>query len=418
VDLWASDRSWARDTRTTFYAQEKWTFGRGITVEPGVRVSMNRGYVSKRTVVRNNPVSPRIGVAWDVARDHSTVVRGHFGRYHDALLTANFQLIDTDVHPPFITALVVGPEEFVEIFRSSSARYEMDPHLEQAYFDQWIVGVERAITRGLQLNAHVVWRRYENLTGYIDTGSVYDPLNVTDPGRDGRLGTNDDGPVVTIFKKTNPGNELFYFTNPLGAYRRYAAAQLIGRYRRGSGWYAQVSYTRSKTRGNVENAGRSNSGGPETGTNGVFSDPNRAINGNGLSSFDYPHEVKVLATAQPKWLGGLQLSGVYQYRSGLALGRTAQFPAIGQVIFGVRMERRGTQRLAALNSLDVRVEHTFRLSAARIVGVYADVFNVNNQGVPDSARRRAVSEISGPTFGQPLTWVSPRTARVGIRVAF
>ena len=45
-------------------------------MHPGVRVGFNRGSVAdKGSVFRTNPVSPRIGVAWDVAPDHRTVVR-------------------------------------------------------------------------------------------------------------------------------------------------------------------------------------------------------------------------------------------------------------------------------------------------------------------------------------------------------
>jgi hypothetical protein len=52
------------------------------------------------------------------------------------------------------------------------------------------------------------------------------------------------------------------------------------------------------------------------------------------------------------------------------------------------------------------------LSATEL-GVYGDVFNVNNQGIATG-----VNATSGPNFGMPTRWNDPRTLRVGVRVTF
>jgi hypothetical protein len=71
-----------------------------------------------------------------------------------------------------------------------------------------------------------------------------------------------------------------------------------------------------------------------------------------------------------------------------------------------------------LNTIDVRAEKTFPLSAGRRVAVFVDGFNLGNQGIPDPSARPTVREISGQAFGIPLTWLTPRSARAGVRVAF
>jgi len=116
-------------------------------------------------------------------------------------------------------------------------------------------------------------------------------------------------------------------------------------------------------------------------------------------------------------LGGVNLSGIYQYHTGLAWGRTAFLPNI-QATFGVRIEPRGTRRTDPLNSLDLRVEKTFAIASARRLGVFADVFNVGNQGAPDPSKIFAVEFRSGPAFNQPLYWLQPRTLRAGVRLTF
>jgi hypothetical protein len=85
----------------------------------------------------------------------------------------------------------------------------------------------------------------------------------------------------------------------------------------------------------------------------------------------------------------------------------------------VRIEPRGTGRLPTLNSLDVRVEKTIQMMGpGRTLGLFVDAFNINNQQIPNSDNRYAVTESSGSRFGAlgPLT--DPRTLRLGLRFTF
>ena len=79
----------------------------------------------------------------------------------------------------------------------------------------------------------------------------------------------------------------------------------------------------------------------------------------------------------------------------------------------VRIEPRGTRRIEASSVLDVRLEKTLPLGSGRTAGVYFDIFNVLNQGVP-----LAVQEGSGAAFGQPTQWSPPRIAQVAARFRF
>jgi hypothetical protein len=118
----------------------------------------------------------------------------------------------------------------------------------------------------------------------------------------------------------------------------------------------------------------------------------------------------------PIW-GRVSISGVYQYHMGLAWARSAFLPGI-QATYLVRMEPRGSRRTPALNQLDFRSEKTFGVGSGRQVGIFADVFNLTNQGIPDPGQLFAVEFRSGATFGQPLSWIAPRTLRAGLRLTF
>ena len=85
----------------------------------------------------------------------------------------------------------------------------------------------------------------------------------------------------------------------------------------------------------------------------------------------------------------------------------------------IRVEPRGTRRTGALKQIDLRVEKTLTLgSPARQAGIYADVFNLGNQGLPVTRLVRPVFEESGPNFGTPRTWMEARTLQVGFRLSF
>jgi len=50
----------------------------------------------------------------------------------------------------------------------------------------------------------------------------------------------------------------------------------------------------------------------------------------------------------------------------------------------VWVEPRGTRRLPAIKQIDLRVEKRFSLGRSRQLGISGDVFNLTNQGVPNS----------------------------------
>src|SRR5262249_14405512 len=74
-----------RNERISLYAQDSWHVTPRVTLNPGVRLDVNRGTVSGATVFRTNALAPRVGVAWDIAGDAKSVLKAHYGRYYEAL---------------------------------------------------------------------------------------------------------------------------------------------------------------------------------------------------------------------------------------------------------------------------------------------------------------------------------------------
>ncbi|MBK5254639.1 MAG: TonB-dependent receptor, partial [Vicinamibacteria bacterium] len=147
VTLWAGNTIEPTANRTTLYLQDDWNASRKLTIQAGVRASLNRGETPTTGVIfKTNPLSPRIGFAWDVGADHKTVVRSHFGLFHEALATTLFQFMDTATQTPRITARVLGPNNFQELNRVTPAtNFGLDPDIRQSYVRQFVIGAERQI---------------------------------------------------------------------------------------------------------------------------------------------------------------------------------------------------------------------------------------------------------------------------------
>jgi hypothetical protein len=148
-----------------------------------------------------------------------------------------------------------------------------------------------------------------------------------------------------------------------------------------------------------------------------LSDPNAAINNDRLIH-DPTHEGKVLGSWHPQTLGGFTIGGVYRYMSGSAWGRTFIARGLQQGTATVLAEPRGTRRVDAINNLDLRIEKIIPLGGQRAMGLFADVFNVTNRGVPDSDWAAPVITASGPSFGLPTPWRPARQVRVAVRATF
>ena len=409
-------------SRATAYLQDEWTLTDHLTVSVGARASANRGRVpSGGTVFSTTPVSPRIGIAWDLGANHRTVLRAHVGRYFDPIFNSSIGQADTSPQEPLIWAKVVAPGVFQEIARYSPVtNFAIDPSIRHSYVDQFVIGIERQLAVDVCLQAQAVWRNYPLFMGIVDTGTVWAPYSALDTGPDGLNGTADDGGTLTVFQKTNPGRETYLLTNPANAHRRYTAFQAIGRKRYSHRWQLQASYTWSRAMGTVTNHWHANAamydlGGVNVGT---FINPNVQINAYGHAPFDFTHEVKILGSySVPLW-GGVMVSGVYRAHTGYAWSRLAfVFPSRPGAARGIRMEPRGTRRTPAVSNLDLRIEKTLRIRS-KVLGLFVDAFNLGNQGVPNAETVKPVVEQSGQSFGQPLAWVDPRSVRVGLRFSF
>jgi hypothetical protein len=414
VELWNGSEVQASAIETALYAQDGWRIADRINVNVGVRVDVNRGSVpGSGTVFSTTPVSPRVGVAWDVFGDHRTVLKTHYGVYGDPLYTNLYRFKDQTRQSPDIFAKVLGPDQFVEVEREQGYQATIDRTIAQPRVTQTYVGVARELVANAVIEARYINRRFTNFIGNVDTGSVWVPTTARDPGPDNIAGTADDGAALTLYRLTNPGQRALLATNPDAAYRRYDAVQIIATKRYSDGWQVLAGYTLTRTAGTVASGGTFANAfldRYDLAGYGPFADPNRLLNKDAAFTST---ELKVEGTYSVAPLGGANLSVVFRRVSGAPVRRLAQFSdLIPSGPEPVIVEPKPSTFLDAQRTLDVRVEKTVPVGRSTL-GVYLDVFNATNQGVATS-----VAAVSGRRFGTPLTWSDPRIARAGVRWAF
>ncbi len=400
--------------RLTMYLQDRVRLGSRVTLSPGLRLDRFRwSTAATANVLGTAPVSPRLGIAWDVRSNHRTVVRAHVGRYTDPAFAQPILLSDVAQRPVQILARVVAPGVFEEIQRTDLRNRFIDDDIGHSYVDQFVGGVEHQLFGGLTVLGQYIHREFRSFIAYVPINVGWTPVERQDPGPDGRLGTADDGAVFTVFSRVSTGPAGSVYQNLENGWRQYRGGQLVVRTTAAGPWQLQGSYTRSQTRGTVSTGLHANAGVR------VFHsfNPNRLINGDSLTGFDPTNELKVLALWSPRRYGGWVASGVYRYLTGGAWGRTFVATGLAHGAEVIRAEPRGTRRLPAINQLDLHVEKTLRVRG-RALGAFVDVFNVSNQGVPDSEWGDVVTANSGPNFGVPSLWRLPRQGRIGLRLTF
>ena len=163
---WAGDHTQATARRAVFFAQDRWAVHDRVTLEPGVRFEHNRGSVpGVPDAFGTDALALRLGVAWDLTGTQSTVVRGHYGRYHDPLYGGVYSYTQPNAHSPHIFYQVVDGQP-QELFRYVEEVNLPGPSsLKASHVDQWVAGVERAVGQNTTVQAQYIGRRFGNFIG-------------------------------------------------------------------------------------------------------------------------------------------------------------------------------------------------------------------------------------------------------------
>jgi hypothetical protein len=398
------------NSRYAAFAQDSWSIGSRFTLNPGIRIDAHRGYNKHLgdTVFKTNPVSPRIGFAWDVAGNSKTVVRGHYGWYFDGAKSSYYDLLDPQTAPQYGAYIDSNLNIISDVYLnqpSSGANHTMDPDVKHPRLKQGTVGVEHELMRNLSVAVNGIWRDNDQ---FIDDILVYAPGDFTqrvvpDPGPDNTVGTADDpGTTITTFRQeSDPADNQFLITNPAGAFRRYRGVELSANKRMSDRWQMQASWVISKITGNYNNTS-------SFGNSSEYDEPNfdpaLQPNREGRLTNDNRHIAKVLGTYRGPW--DILMSGAYYYTSGQRFNRTVRI-RLPQGNTDFFAEPRGSQTYDPRTQLDIRLEKQFRIADRRL-GLTLEGFNMFNETIITGRTTR-----SGSSYFNPTSLNAPRRFRIG-----
>jgi hypothetical protein len=399
------------NNRFAVFAQDHWQVGKRLTINPGVRIDVHRGYNKDLgdTVFKTAPIAPRIGLAFDVTGSGKTVLRAHYGHYYDGAKSTYYDAIGPNIAPiyyAYINPITLRPTSPLEVVIPGANR-TIEDDLKHPRLKQTIVGIEHELFPGWAVSATGIWRDNDQFIDDNLTNGQFTQRVEVDPGvpaREGFPAVPPSGATITTYRPVNdPLDWQYTITNPDYLFRRYRGLDLHVKRRYANRWMFDVSWVISKITGNIDNTG--NFGNTVEGN-----DPNRDARTQpfreGHLGRDNTHIAKVLGMYMLPL--GIQASAAYLYTSGNTFTRTLRVN-VGQ---GSRpdmfIEPRGSQRYDDQPRFDMKLEKQFRIRATDTLGVTFEGFNVFNNDAITSRTTR-----TGSTYFTPTGLVNPRRWRLG-----
>ena len=404
------------NNRFTAFAQDSWTIGPRLTINPGVRFDRITGFNKHldEQVFATNTISPRIGFAWDVTGNSKTVVRGHYGWYFDGAKSSYYDLLDpqiTDLYGAYIDEdlhVTDGP-----YLITPGQNRTMDRDIKHPRMRQGILGVEREVIPGFSVGVTGIWRRNDQFIDDVNLTPIsqYETFLMPDPGSGASR--------PTIYNQlSDPLDNQYLITNPEGAFRSYKGVEFSATKRMSNRWQLQGSWVISEVKGTYNN--NSNAGNSGTEYNDPNTDPRFQPLREGNLQNDNTHIAKILTTYRAPW--DVMVSGAYFYTTGATFTRTVRTFRLDQ---GLRPEMfvdpRGSQRYDDQPRFDFKLEKQFRIGQDRRLGLTFEGFNVFNDAAITSRSTRfgnVRSDLTGidppaAQYLQPRGLVPPRRFRIG-----
>jgi hypothetical protein len=402
----------ANGNRVSAFVQDSWRISDRLTINPGVRLSMYRGYLpnlqDEAFFKPKNALEFRLGLSFDVFGDHTTAIKAHYGRFHETFKTYYFNRAEPDYND--WVSEEVHPSGFRwEVWREPYATgATMDPDISMPYSDQFTFGIERELMKDTMLSLTFVHRIYKNFIAMTNMGSQWEVGSWTFLDENGQEQTmdiyiKDDSPEDYMITNPEKGMSDSVIITPENKYTGFSMS-LNKRF--SDGWMFHIDYTYSVAKGNHVNDYNSASYGGN-----YYENPNRQINRYGPLVYDSPHFLHLYGTVELPL--GLVLTPRIRFRSGSSWNRWRPGPrSTGKV--PIQIEEKGSRRFPNRTDVDLRLEKVFTLTGRMRIGVIFDMFNVFNSGI-ETWRNTNIAHVN---YGLATSIMAPRYIRVALRFFF
>jgi hypothetical protein len=416
--------------RTSAYAQDQWSAGRA-TLNIGLRLDHIRGVspVLDQTVYSPKAAwGPRVGFAYDLTGNNTSVVRAFWGQYYEgaasAFYTAGTPGIQDFVQTPINEDGSLGAPEVL----TPGQTYAVSDTIKHPRTDEFNIGFETQLMRGMRFTATGIWRNTKNFINNVIADAAFSPVTL-DNGLTGQPFTgyfweNQDTSSDSFLIRNTEGFQYRATDGSVIATadpkRNYKGLMLVLTNNRSNRMYYQLSYVLSKAEGNVDNSGFG------AWLNGfTWDSPNTAIiNTFGELTNSRRHEVKAYLTYRVPRID-VMLGGNYTGYSGTPYTAFQQYSS-SELNLPFQSRRRifllprGSERNDFLHQIDLRAEKAFSIDMHRF-GVYVDIANLfNNAAVITHQTRYPSTVISDQTvlYNAPTEIQGARQVTFGARWMF
>jgi carboxypeptidase family protein len=419
------------------YVTDSWSIGRRLSLNLGARMDHYRSYLPAQSrpasqfataasfaaidnVITWNLPAPRVGVTYKIDDAGRTVVKANAGRYwwnpdvnvasavNPNIATAYERYAWTD---PNNDRTLQASEVGRLLSRVGGVGQVLDPSLQNTYTDELAAWLDHELLPNFALRTGLVWRGQRQVRQTMNLaqpfGAFNVPIQVRDPGPDGRAGTADDGPLIQMYNlaAANLGQVNNLVTNAPGV-NDYYTWEITGNRRLSSGWSLMATYSVTWNRENLASPGAAAN--PVRSADSPLS-PNDLINAADDGRYHYAlWNAKVHAVIPGPWQ--LQFSPLVRAQAGQPFGRTF----VATMNYGsqrVLAEPLGTQTQDVVAIVDARVERIFKFSSRSKLSAQLDVYNLLNANPEDF-----ISWGSGSSYLRPSSVIPPRIVRFGVKV--
>ena len=419
------------------YLTDTWNAGARLTLNLGARLDHYRSYLPAQSrpasqyataadfaavdnVITWNLPAPRFGATYKIDSAGKTVVKANAGRYwwnpdvnvassvNANIATAYERYAWTDANSD--RSYQQASEQGRLLARVGGSGLALDPGLKNSYTDELAAWLDHELRPNFAVRTGLVWRVQKDPRRTLNIAQPFSaftvPVQVRDPGPDGRTATADDGALLSLVNLdpafvgqvrslvTNAPTQNDYHTWEITANRRMS-----------DGWSLMATYAMTW---NQENAAS-----PGAAANAVRSadtavNPNDLVNAGSDGRYHFSlWNAKLHAVIPAPW--GLRISPLVRAQEGQPFGRTF----VATMNYGTQrilVEPLGSQQQRTVTIADARVERIFSFGRSMRLSAQLDIFNIFNTNPEDF-----ITWASGASYLRPSSVIPPRIVRFGAK---
>jgi hypothetical protein len=396
------------------YAQDSVRLDR-FTLNVGLRYGGYRGGFApghgNTSVYNVNFVDPRLGFVWDVAGNSRTVVKAHFGRYHQGMISwlfdrqasGNIEVPSQDCYWDPDTNSYSDCDTPVS---GSTATMGSVSH---PYVDEGLLTFEQALSQVSAIGVDLIQRNFRSFMVMKNVNNDYETIIAHDNPL-----TGGDLPIYNLLSPP-----VFVLTSSNNAYRDFKSVVLRYDKHYADGWQLRASVVWSDNKGNIEN---------DYSYADAFQDKNGQTNDNGRMTYSTNEwEGKLSASVDVPF--GFVASAFYTYLSGsywtpyVRISGLDYNSSTGRNIYMVPL---GAEKFPSRSLIDLKLAWNTKIGKNMNLTLQAECFNCTNSSTMlDNYPRWGTYYIgdSDPwykrgNYGDVYAIEPPRQLRAGLRLEF